>query len=151
MCRFSFSLSILASSARRRMCGAQWALNFVPATPVSLFSSSISRRSFGVISIQHTGAWALALGPWHSPLSSWPLAIGIWLTAPGTCTRHLCRHTPCSAYSAQHLHPRATVRVHALAPASDLHLRLVVEVAFRARPRTFSPPPPPLVPIIPPL
>ena len=94
---------------------------------------------------------ALALGPWHSPLSSWPLAIGIWLTAPGTCTRHLCRHTPCSAHSAQHLHPRATVRVHALAPASDLHLRLVVEVAFRARPRTFSPPPPPLVPIIPPL
>jgi len=94
-------------------------------------------------------------GPLHSALGTRHSALGLWRSAFGLLHLALAlgtytRHTPCSAHSAQHLHPRATVRVHALAPASDLHLRLVVEVAFRARPRTFSPPPPPLVPIIPP-
>jgi hypothetical protein len=81
----------------------------------------------------------LAVGDRHLTYCTWHLHSAL---TPGT---------PCSAHSAQHLHSRATVRVHALAPASDLHLRLAVEVAFRARPRTFLPPPPPLVPIIPPL
>ena len=94
MCRFSFSLSILASSARRRMCGAQWALNFVPATPVSLFSSSISRRSFGVISIQHTGT-----GP-----CTRPFALATQLLTFGD--RHL-------AYCTWHLHS-ALMPAHAV-------------------------------------